>query len=197
MRITKVVQKALERATQLHEGQTRKGAVAIPYVVHPVIVAGVVSRYTDDEDIIAAALLHDTLEDTSYTHEKMAEEFGARVADIVRGTTIPEAEEAAGESWTADRKRYLENLRQAPDESALVAAADKLHNFSGALAQFGDAPDEFAAMFGGSTADRVHAYGLIVEEVMPRIPEPLAQELSDVWNRYKAFVMQSRAENGV
>ncbi|MDR2360884.1 MAG: HD domain-containing protein, partial [Oscillospiraceae bacterium] len=64
-----------------HDNQFRKGS-GVPYATHPRMVAEIVSRYTDNEDVVAAAYLHDVLEDVPserYSEEKMLADFGARV----------------------------------------------------------------------------------------------------------------------
>ena len=69
--MSQIIQKALTKAIELHENQTRKGSDNVPYVVHPVEMAIILSRFTNDEDLIAAALLHDTLEDCEYSKEEL------------------------------------------------------------------------------------------------------------------------------
>ena len=69
-------------AAVAHRGATRKGG-RIPYLVHPVEAAGIVAEMTDDEDLIAAAVLHDILEDTDVTYEELEQFFGSRIAGYV------------------------------------------------------------------------------------------------------------------
>jgi len=185
---TEKTEKALNMAAVLHDGQYRKGKERLPFITHPIAVANIVSQYTDDEDVIAAALLHDALEDTHYTYSEMAKAFGKRVADIVLGVSIPEAIEADGHSWAKDRTRYCENLKKAPLESALVAAADKMHNFGSVLKEYASDPKRFKKDFDGTAEDRVHVYGAIVEVLVGRIPKQFADELSKIWELYRAFV---------
>lgn len=184
---TEKTQKALERASALHEGQVRKGEAAVPYVTHLVAVAGILQRHTDDEDVIVAALLHDTLEDTNYTKEQMIEEFGERVYQIVWGVTIPEAHASTSETWTKDRKGYYQNLSDGPGESAMVATADKIHNFATTLAQFPD-KKSFIEAFGENLDDRIHVYERIVELLSQRVPESLRAELEETWGAYKTRI---------
>jgi len=74
-------------ATNAHEGQFRRGS-KLPYIVHPLDVAKKVEKYFDcDEHQIAAAILHDTIEDCNITHEQISEKFGLPVADIVANLT--------------------------------------------------------------------------------------------------------------
>ena len=78
-----MVEKAIAFATKAHEGQVRKGTRR-PYIVHPLEVGEIVSEMTDDEEVIAAAVLHDTIEDCEeVTEEMLRREFGERVASMV------------------------------------------------------------------------------------------------------------------
>lgn len=85
---TKVSQKLeeiVDFAIKAHEGQFRKSGE--PYVIHPILVATVVSHFSKDEDIIATALLHDVVEDTEYTLDFVKEKWGENVAHMVDGLT--------------------------------------------------------------------------------------------------------------
>ena len=75
---------AIEVAARAHRDQLRKGT-DVPYITHPYGVGLMLARAGYDEEVIAAGILHDTVEDTDVTPEQVRETFGARVADIVRG----------------------------------------------------------------------------------------------------------------
>ena len=79
-----MINKAIEFATRAHAGQFRKGTRR-PYIVHPIEVGDIVSTMTQDEEIISAAVLHDTIEDCEgVSREILAREFSERVAGISR-----------------------------------------------------------------------------------------------------------------
>ena len=79
-----IVWKALEFATYKHRLQRRKGYQRLPYINHPIKVAGILKRFGETKDgLIAAALLHDVLEDTDATREELESRFGRYVLDIV------------------------------------------------------------------------------------------------------------------
>jgi (p)ppGpp synthase/HD superfamily hydrolase len=121
--------KALTLAARAHEGQVRKGTT-IPYITHPVAVAGLVAQYNGDEDQQIAALLHDVLEDAGPQFAAAIEaEFGERVLRIVEGCTdgVPDATGKKG-PWAQRKESYLAHLVLAPDETLLVSACDKLNN---------------------------------------------------------------------
>ncbi|MEA1880270.1 MAG: RelA/SpoT family protein [Campylobacterota bacterium] len=77
--------KALELSIDAHKHQTRKSGE--PYIVHPILVAAITAKISNDETMVQAALLHDVVEDTSYTIEEMQETFGDDVAHLVEGLT--------------------------------------------------------------------------------------------------------------
>jgi GTP pyrophosphokinase len=120
--------KALLLAAEAHEGQCRKGTL-IPYIIHPVGVAGLFARYDGDEDLQIAALLHDVLEDGGLHFEGRIASFGDRVLGAVRGCTdgVPDA---AGQksAWRDRKEAYLEHLRGADNDTLLVSGCDKLYN---------------------------------------------------------------------
>ena len=77
---SEIVQRAFEFATRAHEGQVRK-YTGVPYIVHPSEVMGIVSTVEHDDAMLAAALLHDVVEDTDHTVDDIRAEFGDDVAE--------------------------------------------------------------------------------------------------------------------
>lgn len=131
MKFTPIITKAINAAAALHDGQERKGD-GLPYIVHPFSVALILMEYSQDEDVIVAGLLHDTIEDTGYTKEQMKEEFGERVTSLVCDLTeLPKSF-----SWQERKDSYLKHLETTSHESKLICAADKLHNLQSMLEAF-------------------------------------------------------------
>jgi (p)ppGpp synthase/HD superfamily hydrolase len=120
---------ALNLAARAHEGQIRKGT-SIPYITHPVAVAGLVAQHGGDEDQQIAALLHDVLEDggPQFAVEIRAK-FGDRVLAIVQGCTdgMPDATGSKA-PWIERKQAYLVHLKATADDTLLVSACDKLSN---------------------------------------------------------------------
>ena len=75
-------EQAIIFAVRAHEGQRRRGE-STPYIIHPMEVAAICASMTSDEDVLAAAVLHDTVEDTDVTVEEIREIFGDEIADAV------------------------------------------------------------------------------------------------------------------
>lgn len=127
MILTDKIRKALRLAATQHDGQHRRDNIT-PFIIHPIEVAMIVSEYTNNEDIISSALLHDVLEDTQgCSYEKLLEDFGSKVADIIQSLTdkpLPDL------SWNEKHQKYLEDLKNSCEESVLVCLADKYSNVS-------------------------------------------------------------------
>lgn len=129
--LTPNINKAINIAATLHDGQERKGD-GLPYIVHSFSVALILIGYAADEDMIVAGILHDTIEDTGYTKEQMEIEFGKRVTSLVTDLTeLPKTY-----SWQERKDSYLNHLKTASHESKLICAADKVHNLRSMLAAF-------------------------------------------------------------
>ena len=109
-------------AEKAHRGVFRKGT-DIPYITHPLETAVIVSAFTDDEEMIAAALLHDVMEDAGVTKGELEEAFGARVACLV----MDESEDKR-KTWQ-ERKGYtVRHLSTASRDIKILALGDKLSN---------------------------------------------------------------------
>ena len=102
-----MIDRAAKFAEQAHKGTHRKGT-RIPYIVHPLETALIASMLTNDEEILAAALLHDTIEDTGVTYEDLKQEFGTRVADLVAAES-----EDKSKTWIERKGHTLEHLKTA------------------------------------------------------------------------------------
>jgi (p)ppGpp synthase/HD superfamily hydrolase len=119
--------RALTLAFAAHEGQKRHEGT--PYITHPVAVALMLARHGFGEEVIAAALCHDVLEDTSVTEDEMRQELGDIVTDIVKAVSYDRSF-----SWKEQRERYIESVRQAGESAMAVSLADKIHNARSLLA---------------------------------------------------------------
>ncbi|MGN0661406.1 MAG: HD domain-containing protein [Oscillospiraceae bacterium] len=121
--------KAIEFAAAAHSGVTRK-ASGIPYILHPLETAAIAATLTEDEDIIIAAILHDTIEDTSVTEAQIRENFGEQVLGIVLGCTEDKMKELPAEhTWQRRKEHTLAYLSSsAPQNVKIVMLADKLSN---------------------------------------------------------------------
>jgi GTP diphosphokinase / guanosine-3',5'-bis(diphosphate) 3'-diphosphatase len=111
-------------AADKHRDQRRKGADASPYINHPIAVANVLAQAgVDNLVVLAAALLHDTIEDTDSSREEIERLFGRQVASVVAEVTDDKS------LSKADRKRLqVEHAATISDEAKLIKLADKICN---------------------------------------------------------------------
>lgn len=185
---------ALRKAAWAHEksGQHRKGT-DIPYIIHPVGVMIIASNVTDDENILVACLMHDVLEDVRadiYDEDKMREEFGNRVVEIVKNIT----KDGDKPDWRDRANDYLQHLEySASDEAVIVSASDKIHNLLSILADYSTYGDELWNRFSTkSSADQLWWYESILGVVTRRkVPEKLIIQLTEQVNSLKNILVKS------
>ena len=122
-------EQAIIFAVRAHEGQRRRGETT-PYIIHPMEVAAICASMTSDEDVLAAAVLHDTVEDTNATLEQIEAQFGARVARLVAAETENKrANLPPAETWRIRKQESLEDLKFSTDPGVKILwLGDKLAN---------------------------------------------------------------------
>jgi len=133
----KLFDKTLIFAARAHESGYRKGT-DIPYIIHPVGVAMILLEASASDEVIAAALLHDVVEDTDITPAQIEQEFGPEIAQLVRSVSEPDRDAP----WEDRKQHTIDKLRYAPLPVKLLACADKLHNIRSIArdhAELGDA----------------------------------------------------------
>tara|TARA_B100000886_G_scaffold325739_1_gene271572 strand:- start:3236 stop:4984 length:1749 start_codon:yes stop_codon:yes gene_type:complete len=119
--------KAYNFALEAHQNQKREEGV--PYIIHPVAVAKILTDLKLDSATITTGLLHDTIEDTNVTYEKVKKEFGEEVANLVEGVTkISALEDKASTDSKAENFRKLILATSKDIRVLLVKLADRLHN---------------------------------------------------------------------
>lgn len=125
---TSILDKAIVFAVKAHQGAERKGK-AFPYIVHPMEAVSIAATMTNDQELLAAAVLHDTVEDTNVTLKDVEREFGKRIAELVEAESDIEFEgKSRQESWRLRKEEAIERLSTATNEVKIVALADKLSN---------------------------------------------------------------------
>ena len=124
-----LVSEAIAFAVRAHDGQRRKEREA-PYILHPMEAAVIVGSMTDDQSIIAAAVLHDVVEDAGVTIEEVEAKFGKRVRELVASETENKREDLPpSETWRIRKEETLEILRNTDDLGVLMMwIGDKLAN---------------------------------------------------------------------
>lgn len=125
---TDLLDRAIVFAVKAHHNTERRGK-GFPYIVHPMEAVEVVATITPDQELLAAAALHDTIEDTDVTVEQICAEFGDRVANLVHTESDRFVEELSeAESWRDRKQEAIDRLAAAPHDAKIVALGDKLSN---------------------------------------------------------------------
>ena len=120
-----LILKAAHFAAHKHRNQKRKDEEKIPYINHPISVAKIISEIgnIEDPEVLAAALLHDTLEDTKTTPEELIDNFGERVCRLVQEVTddktLPKLER---------KQRQIDHAKEISKDAALIKLGDKISN---------------------------------------------------------------------
>ena len=124
-----VLDRAIEFATHAHEGQTRKFS-GTPYILHPLEVAAIIATMTGDVDVMAAGVLHDTVEDCNVSPEEIREKFGPHVYQLVMSETEDKLEDRpAAETWKERKEDSLLALKLTrSSEVRILWLGDKLSN---------------------------------------------------------------------
>ena len=123
-----LLDRAIIFAVKAHSGYERKGK-GFPFIVHPMEAMEIVATMTPDQEMLAAAVLHDTVEDTDTTLEEIRAEFGNRVAMLV-DTETEERNPCVSkeESWHSRKQAAMDRLAHASHDAKVVALGDKLSN---------------------------------------------------------------------
>lgn len=127
-----IKEKAKYFAINAHLGQIRKNEPDKPMVMHPLSVGMLLESYGYDDYVVAAGYLHDVVEDTNYTIEDIEENFGSRVASLVKGASEPDK----SLSWEERKKHTIEETKTLPLENKLVICADKINNLEDLMIKF-------------------------------------------------------------
>lgn len=175
---------AFEFANNLHINQYRKGT-DVPYISHLLAVTALVIEAGGDEDLAIAALLHDAVEDQGGIELlcKIKEEFGTRVAQIVKGCS--DSFEIPKPPWIERKQNYLQSLKTADQDVLLVSQADKLHNARSILHDLQYHGDAAWGKFKGGKEGTLWYYQCLLEIFQERWNTPLVNEFDETLNRIK------------
>lgn len=129
-----LVERAMRIAAQAHRHHHRKGC-DLPYITHPAHAAMILLRAgIDDDEILAAALLHDVVEDTEHSLEMLAADFPSKVVQLVAAMTERKHDhDGRKRSWQERKEEHLRHIAAEPWEARAIVLADKLHNLGSML----------------------------------------------------------------
>lgn len=149
-----MVQKAVEFAKEAHADAFRKGT-DIPYIMHPLAVMEIVSGITDDEEVRAAAVLHDTVEDTKVTRKDIEDTFGERVAKLVASESENKREgQPEKETWKIRKQETIDHLDIADTDTKIICLGDKLANMRDIARDYKDIGDSLWERFNAPEDDK-------------------------------------------
>lgn len=172
-----LIEKAMRLAVVAHKDQVRKSDNS-PYIVHPIMVSMILQQQGFAEEVIAAGIVHDLLEDTDVTAEILRDELGEEVLSYVAAVS-----EETDLPWEERKEKYADSVANAPEGAKAVSIADKVHNAESIL-------------------DDYQSKGAAVWEVFNRgkekklwFEELVYQKVSDSWqhpllDRYRAALDQ-------
>lgn len=160
---TDILDKALHYAINAHSGTERRGK-GFPYVVHLLEAVEIAATMTSDQEVLAAAVLHDAVEDTDCTIEDIRRDFGPRIASMVEAESdvqMPEIPEK--DSWRMRKQIAIDRIAKATRDQKVVALSDKLSNMRAIARDYTRIGDELWNMFhapGGKKDHKWHYEGL-------------------------------------
>lgn len=187
---TKKIQKAIKFAAKTHneyQQQTRKGKV-IPYITHPLTVGIILAKAGASEDVIAAGILHDTVEDSietkKVTSKMLTERFGKKVSDLVMSVT----EKDKKLPWEVRKREALDHIKHFSHGSLLLKSADILSNFSEIIDDYARFGEKVFERFKGSREKMLRHSLDSINAILARWKKnPLAKDLRKLEKEIRSF----------
>lgn len=197
--VTPKINQAIILASQLHFDKFRKGVEdkPIPYIVHPFSVAFIVAKYTNNEDTIIAALLHDVLEDVrkeKYSGEDLIRDFGRKIYNIIKEDSetkdagITKKEEL--KTWVTRKTETINNLKGHSQASLIVCCADKIHNLQSLVAGLKKYGNSYYKNFNAPEPKRekyIWYFGGILKVLKKNLKNKIVDELEQVYQEFNVI----------
>lgn len=184
-----LMDRAIIFATRAHSGTYRKGT-NVPYIVHPIEAAAIVATITDDPDMIAAAVLHDVVEDTDTTVDEIRFFFNDHIAKLVEAESENKRRDLPPqETWMLRKRETVEFLKTRADrEAKVLALADKLSNLR---AIYRDQKQEGEKLWNRFNEKRKEKHEWMYRQVADAL-----SDLSDTlaWQEYEELVRKTFEE---
>ena len=184
------VWRAANYAATAHETQIRKLS-GNHFIEHPFEVLELVRGVTNHIPTLQAAILHDTVEDTTVTFDDLRAQFGAETELIVWGVTKDETIKEKPKQ----KRAYLHRLRfEAPEASVIVALADKLHNLTDLIDNYALLGNEMWSHFSASPEGQIEWFRAVLEIGKQRVPDcPLIADLEAQIEVFRSAVLGASA----
>ncbi len=175
----KMLVKAIETAAKTHEHQKRK-STDIPYIVHPFEIAMILQRNgIEDQEILAAGILHDTLEDGDLDSSYLEKAFSKRVKELVLGAS-EEIEGRDQRPWNIRKAHTIKTIKTLNDDAKLIVCADKLSNARSILRAYEEMGNRLWERFNAGFEDQKWYYDGLVDALADLEEYPMYQELQAV-----------------
>ena len=171
MNHTPQIKKAIRFAARKHQGHFRAETEPLPYITHLISVALLVAEDGAEDDVVSAALLHDTLEDTDTTQDELAATFNDRVAELVEHVSERKTQDGVKVDWKEAKAAYLAHLKDAPDDALLIAIADKIDNIESKLEAIEKEGKALLARWKRPQAEYLWYHGEAARIAAARLPE--------------------------
>ena len=175
---------AIAFAAKKHTDKKRKGT-NLPYIVHPMESAAIAAYLTDDLEIIAAAVLHDVIEDSDATKEDLKKLFGKRVAELVASESEDKMEELPAEdSWKMRKQQTINHLGNKSRDEQIIVLADKLSNIRSMYKDYCSIGDELWQRFNQKDKSEHAWYYQSIGEKLDKLKDTVPyREYVDLVNR--------------
>ncbi len=171
MNHTPQIKKAIQFAARKHHGHFRQEAEPLPYITHLFSVALLVAEDGADDDVVTAALLHDTLEDTDTTREEIVEAFNNRVASLVGSVSEIKEKDGILLDWKDRKINYFEQLKKADDGAVIIAIADKIDNIESKIEAFEKEGKSLLSRWKQPVEDYMWYHGEALRIAQVRLPD--------------------------
>ena len=177
-----LVSEAIAFAVKAHDGMRRKNS-EVPYILHPMEAAVIVGTMSDDQNLLAAAALHDVVEDAGVTIEEIEEKFGHRVRELVESETEDKrADLPPTETWRIRKEESLADLKNTDDIAVLMVwLGDKLANMRSIYREFKVVGEAMWQKFNQKDPSQQAWYYRSIADLTKRLSDTSA------WCEYKAL----------
>jgi (p)ppGpp synthase/HD superfamily hydrolase len=188
-----LVGEAFETARIAHAGQVRNGSGGRPYIEHPMAVAEELAKHGCEDTVLAAALLHDVVEESETEVEQLRERFGDPVADLVEALTDPEEIE----SYEQRKAAHRAGVEAAGREALTIYAADKLANIRALRRVYADQGESVGAELKAPLGVKVAVWEADAEMLRQVYPElAFRADLEDQLKGLRADRLAARPQPG-
>jgi (p)ppGpp synthase/HD superfamily hydrolase len=178
----RLVERAARLAARAHRRQKRK-ADRSPYIVHPFMVALILTRHGFPDPVIAAALTHDVLEDTLVSAKRLEADLGPEVLELVLAVTNERLLD-----WHEKKRRYIDRVARSSDGARAIAVADKIHNLESLAAAYREQGPAVYRKFSKGVEDKLWFEREVLAMLRRTWSHPLVDEYERLLGQFERLV---------